>query len=446
MKDNNIDFSWTRYCANIIFIFTVTILLFCTFGNDTSAGTSLFYESLVFFLLTIFSSSLLFHNSRITIIFVVAYIVKLSLGIIHYLWFIDPDYFSRLGTTCMMHHEFQAVTDFVSSAADEKSANGIFYIKTDGWVTHQELLSILAIPFHFFGTKMMNIGPINSFFSLFAAMNVYIAYAKYTEWSKEKVLFILYMLAYFPATLITTYFYRDIVGWAFMSIGLVMIVLSKSNISRFISVICAIFLFYLQRNIYVAIPPLILVAQLLLNKRKSSPTTYVFAVAALIVLPALISVFSEDTTISSLEEVSKWPIYMLPIKIFVGLVGPFPWTNFFFWKMHLFVSYYLSDYIMGCLNVGCLLCFLRNIQKYTTTSSLTESAIAGLLLLIMGIMNTAMNMTYISIAIFFMLPWLLSPIDNRVFKRYQILSFIGLLLLNIASIMIGFGGIGAVVK
>ena len=68
--------------------------------------------------------------------------------------------------------------------------------------------------------------------------------------------------AYFPLTLISSHIYRDIVGIALMSIGLVLIFSSRKFIIQLLMLVIACYLFYLQRTIY----PLILISAFIIDK------------------------------------------------------------------------------------------------------------------------------------------------------------------------------------
>lgn len=447
MNNQSKSLTLKDYIAKTLFLVLLMLGLFVVFANNSSTKESLIMESLVFFVLIIATSHLYFNNSKLTSFFVLAYVVKLLIGVLHYLYFIDSNYFNTTGGAQALHQEFQAVTSFLETAVSNKEEFGLFFITLDGFVTHQELLSIIAIPFRFFGVRILNIAPINSFFSLLAAMNVFMLIDK-EKIDNQTSNLILFLLSYCPVTLITSFFYRDIVGWALISIGIVLMTKSERVSTRIASMIVAMLLFYLQRNAYVVLPVAILIAQYsFLNKNKTRGMIFLplVLIIALIVLPFAIGLASNESVEAYVEGSTKWPIYLLPIKIIVGLIGPFPWSNFILWKSIPEISYYLGDYAMGCLNIALVLCVLFCWKKLKL-KSMTECTVLGVMLLLMGVLNKYMHMSYVSIGIFFLLPWIVAGSGYEFFKKYNVVAIVGMMVLNIIFIGFSLGGVGSIVR
>ena len=446
MRAKDFQFSPWGYIIRIFFLFSISIVVFTVLAEDGDALTSFINEAIAFFLLIVIAAFLLLKNKRLIYFFCIAYIVKLGIGVWHYTTFVDPNYFSGFGETNMLHEEFEAVFQFIKAAVSEKDSYGLLHLKLDGYVTHQELLSIMAIPFSFFGVKMLGIAPINTFFSLFATMNVFLISKRFFgDIYKRK--YLLLLLAYFPATLLTDFFFRDIVGWGFMSIGLTMMCLSKTTLEKLISMLLAIPLFYLQRNGYVVIPILLLFADfVILSKKKNIVLIIISIIVTIVLLPIAYNLFSNESTDSYLEGATKWPIYLLPIKIIFGLIGPFPWTNILLYEQIPEVSFYLGDYIMGVFNIGVLIGLLKLGRKSINRNVVDVPFVMGMVLLLMGIMNEYMHMTYVSIGVFFLVPWLVNIIEPQKIKKNFVIALTLLLLLNVLVITLGLGGMSSSVR
>lgn len=438
-------FGLWEYVVRVCFIFFFSIILFKVFAEDGNALNSFIKETIAFFLLTVFTAKFLLKDRKLLFFFSIAYLVKVGIGVWHYLTFMDPTYFSGVGETNLMHHEYEAVINFLQDAASEKKWFGLFHLKLDGYVTHQEILSIMAIPFHFFGVKMLGISPINSFFSLFAAMNVYLVAKPYfSDSHKNKCLLLL--LAYFPATLLTDIFFRDIVGWCFMSIGLTMMCFSRTSLEKIISMLLAIPLFYLQRNGYIIIPILLLLADFVfISKKKNFLLKIIAVLIALITLPIVYRMASNESTETYVQGATSWPIYLLPIKIVVGLIGPFPWTNFLMYKAIPYISFYLGDYVTAIFNIGVLIVVIKRWKTYLN-NPITLPTIMGVILLLMGIMNKYMHMTYISVGVFFLIPWIAQSVEPKMIKKHLWIAFSLLVLLNLCVTVLGVSGMASSVK
>ena len=440
------NYTLKQYVIKITSVFIILICLCTILGTDSSCLSSLISGSFIFFLITVISARILLRSNKLVLFFSIVYVVKLLLGIAHYLYFVDSSYFNGNGTTFMLHDEIQAVIDFFFSAVEEKKKYGLFYIKTDGYVTHQEMLSIIAVPFNFFGVRILNIAPINSFFSILAAMNVYLV-SRRNHWSIETNMLVLLVLAYFPSTLLTSYFFRDIVGMAFMSIGLALMVFARHVSAKFVCTIISILLCFLQRNGYVVLPVLILISQYtVLGKRKKMGIIPNILIVSLFILYVVIGLAYTESTDLYIQDATKWPIYLLPVKFVMGLIGPFPWTNFTSYIVNPAAAYYLSDYACGCLNMAFSYIIYINRKILFNTSELSESAIMGIILLLMGIMNTYMHMTYISIGVFFMVPWILTNVSKYEFTKIFVLSVLGLIALNVIVVIMGISGVSTSIR
>ena len=447
MANYNIRYlSLEGYVVRTIFLTLTMLGLFNVMGTEDNTTASFISESVVFLILTFIAAKLYLGNNSIVYIFLLAYVIKLLIGVFHYLYFIDPNYFHSTGNNQMLHQEFQAVTQFLESAVAEKKELGLFHMKLDGYVTHQEILSIIAIPFRYFGVKILNIAPINSFFSILTAINIFMV-CKKEEWTSDVCKCILLILAFFPATLLTSYFFRDIVGWAFISVGLVLICKANSITTKTIAIVISMGLFYLQRNGYIVIPIALVMAQysLLAKTRKVGMFLFV-CIVALLIVPLAVGFASTESTDSYVDGVSNLTVIALPIKIILGLIGPFPWTNVMMYETFPAVSYYIGDYVMGCLNIGLLICLFTNWRQYKRIGSLTESMILGLLLISTGLLTRVMHMTYISIGVIFMIPWFVENVGYVAINQNIRKAVIVLVLLNILVVSLGLGGLGTIFR
>ena len=138
------------------------------------------------------------------------YLIKLSIGLFHYLYFIDPLYFQGSGNDVTLHFEFQAVfSQIITFANDRKLENGLLYYNFNlGGVTHQEILSFISIPFMYFGDYIMTFAPLNSFFSILISINIILIAKHIYKIYNKSLKYIAITSAYFPMTLISSLIYR----------------------------------------------------------------------------------------------------------------------------------------------------------------------------------------------------------------------------------------------
>jgi hypothetical protein len=184
---------------------------------------------------------------------------------------------------------------------------------------------------------MMTIAPINSFASLIVSMNLLLISRHKFNYNVKKLNSIALVSTYFPITLITSLVYRDIVGLSLMSIGLALILFSKRPITQFIMLIIACYLFYLQRTIY----PLILfvafiITAMIQQNHKSKSREFFYKIATItltiVLIPVIINYSNTEANQNMFSSGLNINLSILPIKMIVGLIGPFPWSNFLLYK------------------------------------------------------------------------------------------------------------------
>jgi hypothetical protein len=436
-----------RYLTTLIMGILLILLLLSTICVNGGLLESLVTESIVFGIATVFFSSTLLGDRKLTKFFLWAYLIKLLIGIFHYLIFIDPDYFNSTGEFIKLHHEYQAVYHTVNTIVEGKKSLGLFSLIMPMYIPHEELWNIIAIPLCYCGNNVLNITPINSFVSLFAAMNILLVCKQNGTNNSSNSNLIKYFLAYFPFTLITSFYARDLTGWCLMSIGLVLLYLPKHVLTKSIMLAASCYLFYLQRNAYALVPiVMFLMNYLIVEKNKNFLVQLLAILVCVLCLPFAYFLFATETNMGYVEDSTKWPIYMLPIKILFGLIGAFPWTNFPNWHTRPEYSYYLSDYLMAVVNIGFLITLFKSLPIKSFKRTLDISCIAGIVLFVFGLMNSYMHMSYISVGIFFMTPWIFRISNDKSIARNLKIAFMLLVLLNIFVMLTGVSSLSSSVK
>lgn len=133
-------------------------------------------------------------------------------------------------------------------------------------------------------------------------------------------------------------------------------------------------------------------------------------------------------------------IILFPFKALLGLMGPFPWSQF---TESYENSYQLQDYLMAVFMITTLWLLIPLLKKLLIIcQGWSYLTIIGLILIIVGIMNPYMHITYISIGFIFLIPLISDFVPrkqfNNVFTNVLLLFF----LLNILYITLGLRGMG----
>lgn len=444
--NENLNYSVWSYLVRFVGIIIFTLLCFWIFGNRSNPISSFIWSSATFLLITVYSSIVLFKNTKWVWFFVIAYLIKLSIGLIHYLYFIDGGYFTS-GVYRPMHHEYEAVYNQISAFASDKRNFGIFYFRYSfGGVTHQQILSLISIPFVFFGDYVLTITPINAFSSLLTSMNL-ILIAKYKFHYDNKVIKIIAIItAYFPLTLISSLLYRDVVGTALMSVGLTLVLLSKKPMIKFIMLLLASYLFFLQRTIYPVVLLLAFTINSLVSQNYKSPKLeMVYKLSSLILGLVLLYVafpivLTEANLIMATEGLEVNP-FLIPIKFIIGLIGPFPWTQFTLYDKIPANAYQLQDYLQGVLNIAMVITFFVYRKRYFQKGWMNLLNITGILLIVTGLATIYMHTGYVAIGLLFLTPMLCTQINFGAFKKRYLYVFLSMIFLNLIVVAF-FGELG----
>ena len=133
-------------------------------------------------------------------------------------------------------------------------------------------------------------------------------------------------------------------------------------------------------------------------------------------------------------------ILALPLKIVMGVIGPFPWTQFMLtFTGGIHYAYQLSDYILGVFQFGFLIAMISE-WKHISFRNLNSITIMGFGIAMSGFISNAMHIGYIAEGVFFTLPWFFLQVGTK-YKKYFCISFMVLLLLNIVVVAMGSVGI-----
>ena len=398
--------------------------------------------SITCFLVTYLSTVLLLKDSHLRKIVLITFIIKTIIGISHFLIFYDSSYFSSGGMIRdVFQNDFTSYFNFVRSLAYDKESLGIFYYdSSEQVVSHQELLNLMTIFMYKFGVYAMNIIPLNCMFSSLFAINMYICLEQYCD-NRQKKTGLVVLLALFPLFLDDAIFVRDIMGQFLMSIGVVLFSRSSKS-TRFIWLIPASYLFFLQRTAYVVTPFLVYLIILFTDRKQ---TKYLILIPIVMVIAASIlpemGVGNEFSERSGRGGIMSTSIAMLPVRIVFGLIGPFPWTQFIVKGLvePAFASQ-LYQYIAGIIHIGALILLIstRGLFKNLCKDGIF---LIGLVVVGMGVLDSHMHITYIMAGSCFMVPLIYLFTSKQQYKKAMLISFLILLSLNIIWIGLGMSGI-----
>ena len=230
-------------------------------------------------------------------------------------------------------------------------------------------------------------------------------------------------------------------GVALISIGLSLITLSDNSIKKITSSVIFAFFSFIQRTVYILIAGVVTIGGELQNRQKK---VNVILIPVFIILLYFAVVYFEAN--ESADYASGYIKYVsalaIPLKIVLGLIGPFPWSQFMLaLEGHTSFAYHPADYLLGVFQLGYLICIIANFRKMSFRN-LDYSTLMGFGMMISGLMTSMMHIGYIAEGLFFTLPWFFKQVGSD-YRKYFILSFVFLVLLNVFVTLFGISGISS---
>ena len=386
------------------------------------------------------------RNNRLVLSFIIAYLIHLIIGVGHYLIFIDADYFTSDGQFLPLPHDFKVALSAINEIISTKHTKGLFHF-VDFYIEHLQIWNLMSYPFFFFGGYILNIAPVNSFMSVFTSINIYILSKFILKYLNRDLKKILLLTAYFPITIISSIFFRDTVGLALISMSILIICLSRNKIYYFLTLLIGIYFFYMVRSVY----PLILILAFFVDYRINSKTsqslgqsifTFVFFVLffGLMLYTSFQLGFSEGDNLNYIDRARGVNYLFFPVKLIMGLIGPFPWTKYFT-SGQIVYSYQFADYIQGAFNITVLFLMIKFKSSFFKISKFNLLNLTGIFLILSGLATVEMHSSYVSIGFIFLIPWIINSTSWIKLKIYFLRSFLFLLTSSLL-IFLFFGSLG----
>ncbi|MCM1139123.1 MAG: hypothetical protein NC453_11195 [Muribaculum sp.] len=417
--------------------------LLCGLVNSSNPKSSLFQSIILGGIPVYLYSFLLLNDKKWSNIILFIYFLKCGIGVWHYLTFLDPTYFTN---PSIVH--ISAVNDFISMFeqvsifAHQCWANGVPFEKV-AYINHAELYWLIAGVFNKIGVYILSIVVVNGVSSVMIAIMIsYITKLRNGNYGLALIL-----SGLFPLSLITSYFYRDIVGLLIVTILTTCILLAHKR--RWIWLILASFAFYLQRTVYCVYPILGYGIYLFLKNRGKNSTKNVLLIGLSIPIVCVASLYSSALLEGNEGYTAVWSnifMYILfPIRYFMCIIGPFPWTQTFVSPEK---TYYLQDYFMSAaLFYLTLRCFPKLYNDYKRKKPIDYLVILGLLFMLAGIFNTASHMSYIAFGFCFFIPYMSTYVFvKNDFIEFNLKYFLYMAIFNIIYVAIGLGGMSGIFK
>lgn len=432
-----------KFCISTALVILLTYYLSMLVPSNDAKASLLFFT--LFGLIPIWLySRLLLNDSTCTKIFISAYVIKAILGLTHYLTFIDYQYFEHPDSVALT-----AVVDFGSMFGQIGIYEDAFDFSYKSIIDHAnmphpEIYALMSLFFGNVGHYFLTIIPINLLSTSFVA--TILSYITKKRQGNYQV--VAFLCAFFPMSLISSYFSRDLFALALLSICLGLIIFSKGYI-RILLLILASYVLGLQRTPYIVIPILSFIIFRFMKNGKDKGKNKLI----IILLCVLIFIFGSDYILGAFEDQDRYTgttknimFYLLfPIRFIQCIIGPFPWTQVLDRPENTFQ---MQDWF---LSASLFYLLFKVFPLYWTDiraqKPLDYLSIVGMLILLMGVASAEPHLSYVAYGSSFMVP-MISRIDFKMkdFISFNIIYFIFMWLFSILWSGLGLGGVSNLFK
>jgi hypothetical protein len=292
------------------------------------------------------------------------FLIRLTIGIAHYLFFLEPDYFRHSSSDFSYLEEYMWLFDsmdmFAAGTAGTADADTVAGYAEQN--KNYEMIYIMSFLFYFGGVKSLTIATFNSLVTVYAAFLVYLISLKINENSRNAMFCFLIVLLQ-PFEMITSILSRDTFGQmlVFYSVFLLVFFFSSNGLFKIAIIGFASWISSLVREVYFLIPLIVgfgtnMVYSVIYNFRnfkKSNLIAFIFALIGLVALtPILIDTFLGRFL--NIDFLSKF--FQLPVSFIYSVVGPFPWTQVLYQVTGY--EYHIPGYLTSVFNLTLFLSLL----------------------------------------------------------------------------------------
>lgn len=432
----------------------VVLSIMWVFGDALSPAGSLFAVSLAS-LAGVISIYFLYLRKALgtSTIYVVlgAFLLRLGVGIIHYLLIMQPDYFGAPASfTYLWDYEWMHQSMITVSNAwhlwgflSPLPADYLLYTK------NAYLLAYNAVLYFFSGVNALNVAPWNTLHSIYSA-GIVAALGLRAGLSKKQATLALAIAAFQPFGLISSIFWRESVGQFFLALAIYLLVVTQGRLWLWIPLLpMSGLLGFCMREVYL-LAVIAVAGFIYFNRLRVSRLRVIIIIIAILVLSlafeyGLVSLFKRSVLHRYVEDPRYSDLHTrlltVPLRTVKAMVGPFPWYQVFFSRT-LNIEYMPADFLQHVLNISIyILTFPVAMKKWKEFRQIDASMFFGSILLFIGIIAFGMHSPYVSIGSIFFLP-VACQTDRRQWLRTLLIVFELFLAANVLYWMLGLTGSG----
>ena len=382
------------------------------FGPNLDPHNSILVTTMAgFFSICVFYAAGLrwYFNKSALKLLLIAYVLRLLVGVVHYLTIMDPNYFENPGFFSYLW-DFKWMHESLSFVSNWWHLDGFFSPLPDWYfqATKNAYLNMYSgLLYYFSGVNALNIAPWNSLHNIYTAGLIGML-ALQEGGTRKQALFAMTLAAFQPFGFISSLMWRDSVGQSFLVLGVYLLVTYRRRI-----ILCtlllpvAAFLTYTYREPYLMVILTGTIAMWLIQ-RQFSVAKKLSIMAAVVTVTLAGQLFSilwnigiEQRSLSG--EISSQKFIYLPLRALRAVMGPFPWWQIF--DRPDGYEYMPADLAQAVFNVAVMVIIIPECwRQWKRRRSIDPPLLFGMLFWIGGIVATGVHMAYVSAGIVLLLP------------------------------------------
>ena len=432
-----------RFILSSLLIFALTYFLtILTPSGD--AVTSLIFSSLIGIIPVLLYSHILLKDSVCKKILIIAYIIKTIWGIVHYLYFIDPNYFNRPNIISITN-----IDDYVAgfqqiSIYSKYSYLTLDIIKDHAIMPHPEMYALMSLFYKNIGLYILTIVPINVISSCFTATMI----SYITKLRNGNFRLILFLCACYPESLISSMYIRDLFAAVLVTFCICSVVLS-TGWKRLLFIILSTYIISLQRLPYIIVPILAYIICLFSKSSGKNSKYTIYAFLALIISIAFGSQYflgafeGQESYMSSISNILLYVLF--PIRFIQCMIGPFPWSQAFETPL---ASYYIQEFFLSAaLFYTVYKIFPLYWKDIKAHRELDYMSVVGLLIMLIPIFSSSPHILYVGFGLVYLTP-MFSRIKFSIknFISFNVKFFAFMIVASFIWISLKFGGTSSIFK
>lgn len=374
----------------------------------------------------------------------IAFILKVFVGVWHYLYFLEPDYFTSTGSY-KYFWDYVWMNETMQSAASYWRHSGLSPLPESYYLGNKNpfLLAYNGILYFLSGDNHLNIAPWNALHSLYVAILIG-ALALQAGATQAQSRLALTLAAFQPFGFISSIMWRDSVGQLWLILGAYLLISSREKRLLWIVILpVSCFLAWSLRQPY-SLVILMLAVYIYLSSALQSKKKGLFIISLLITIIAC-SIFLPKYLGLALDRFAgtsqlSFNVLMFPLRLIRAFAGPFPWYQVFMDVNG--VEYMPADFLQAVYNLALvILVFPLATKMWKESKSIDTSLLLGALLFVSAAQATGVHMAYVSIGMVLLLP-LACKVDFVKWPPTFLKCYFAFFIANLMYWVLGLAGSG----